>query len=392
MNFEGMAHQRQTTARRDPTESSHGGNGSTIDTKEGIARPLHTDSSNSQRAASSREDIKALALGVAISFLLTLAMKLLEYRLLEVPHEPDKGVLIYYWVLPNPTVTTRLSAWGLYLCHQFAHWGVVYYAQTRINKTTTALHAVNYVAFAVNLFFSVLHLVQTHVFYDGLAQDTHEISPQVSVIIMLIWVLLMENFNRGMIVGYPLPLSEELVRFARKYHGYYFSWAIIYTFWYHPMETTPGHLAGFLYTFLLLVQGSLFFTKVHLNSWWNLFLEVLVAPHAVLVAIYQTPANLWPMFLFGFLGVFVLTQVYTPVFGLRAKVLCTVVFIVSCVAVYGNEPLSKANEPIRIPIIDYLGVLILSGVLLVIMKLGKCFGWEWTPSTSQLRAELCIAS
>ena len=324
-----------------------------------------------------REDVKALALGVGISILLTLVMKLLEYRLLEVPHEPDKGVFIYYWVLPNPTFVTRLSAWGLYACHQFAHWAVVYYAQARVKDTTTVLHPVNYAALAINLFFSVLHLLQTHIFYDGLAQDTHEVSPQVSVIIMLIWVLLMENYTRGMIVGYPLPLSKELINFARKYHGYYFSWAVIYTFWYHPMETTPGHLAGFLYTFLLLVQGSLFFTKVHLNPWWNLCLEMIVAPHAVLVAMNQS-YNMWPMFLFGFLGIFVLTQVYAHIFSWRVKVLCTVGFIVGCVVAYGNKPFSQVNEPIRIPVIDYLGVLILGGVLFVTMRLCK---YCWSSST-----------
>ena len=319
-----------------------------------------------------REDVMALALGVGTSFLLTLVMKLLEYRLLEVPHEPYKGAFIYYWILPSPTFVTRLSAWGLYACHQIAHWGVVYYAQTRVKETTTVLHPVNYAALAINLFFSVLHLVQTHVFYDGLAQDTHEVSPMMSVVIMLIWVLLMENYTRGMIVGYPLPLSKELINFARKYHGYYFSWAIIYTFWYHPMETTPGHLVGFLYTFLLLVQGSLFFTKIHLNAWWNLCLELIIVPHAVAVAVNQA-ADLWPMFLFGFLGVFVITQVYSRVFSWRVRALSTVAFVVGCLALYRNKPFYRANEPIRIPVIDYLGVLILSVVLFVAMKIMKLF-------------------
>ena len=56
----------------------------------------------------------------------------------------------------------------------------------------------------------------------------------------------------------------------------------LYNFWYHPMETTPGHLWGIFYTFLLLFQGSLFFTQLHLNSWWRLSLEMLVLPHAIL--------------------------------------------------------------------------------------------------------------
>lgn len=344
------------------------GSSSEHETMNSTSPPSFSDETHPHRRP--RDDVMALALGIGISFLLTLVMKLLEHRLLDVPHEPDKGVMIYYWVLPSPTFVTRLSAWGLYACHQITHWSVVYYAQTRVKETTTVLHPVNYAALAVNLFFSILHLVQTHVFYDGLAQDTHEFSPLLSVVIMLIWVLLMENYTRGMIVGNPLPLSKELVNFARKYHGYYFSWAVIYTFWYHPMETTPGHLVGFLYTFLLLVQGSLFFTKIHLNAWWNLCLELIVAPHAVVVAVNQS-ANLWPMFLLGFLGVFVITQVYSHVFSWRVKVFSTVAFVVGCLALYWNKPFHQLNEPVRIPVIDYLGVLILSGVLFVTMKLFK---------------------
>lgn len=305
-------------------------------------------------------------LGIGVSFLLTIVLKLLEYRLSEVPHEPDQGSLIYYWVLPNPTLLTRFSAWGLYACHQFSHWGLVCYAQTHVRETSTKLHSVNYAALAVILFFSIIHLIQTHIFYDGLAQDTHEVSPQISVIIMLVWVVLMENYTRGMLAGYRLPLSKELIYFARKYHGYYFSWAIIYTFWYHPMETTPGHLAGFLYTFLLLVQGSLFLTKIHLNSWWKLCLELIVVPHAMLVN--------GPMFLFGFLGVFVLNQVYARIFSHAVKVLCTVSFVVGCteisrstrpMSLFGLLPWSAYTEWCLVPIIYYLGVLILSAWCLV---------------------------
>ena len=52
----------------------------------------------------------------------------------------------------------------------------------------------------------------------------------------------------------------------RKYHGYVFAWATVYTFWYHPMENTAGHLIGFFYMFLLLLQGSLFLTRIHINK------------------------------------------------------------------------------------------------------------------------------
>ena len=79
------------------------------------------------------------------------------------------------------------------------------------------------------------------------------------------------------------------------------------------------------------------------------------------------------MFLFGFLGVFVLTQVYVRIFSQRVKVLCTVVFVVCCVIAYRNKPFYQINGPIRIPVINYLGVVILSGVLFAVMKLSRFF-------------------
>ena len=62
------------------------------------------------------------------------------------------------------------------------------------------------------------------------------------------------------------------------------------------------------------------------------------------------------MFLFGFLGILVLTQVYARIFSQRVKVLRTVGFVVCCVMAYWNKPFYQVSEPIRIPIINYLRV------------------------------------
>jgi hypothetical protein len=49
----------------------------------------------------------------------------------------------------------------------------------------------------------------------------------------------MENRRRGMFFGKKLPINQQIIPFARKYHGYFFAWATIYN---HPMEPTSGHL------------------------------------------------------------------------------------------------------------------------------------------------------
>ena len=141
----------------------------------------------------------------------------------------------------------------------------------------------------------------------------------------------------------------------------------VYNFWYHPMETTPGHLWGIFYTFLLLFQGSLFFTQLHLNSWWRLSLEMLVLPHAVTVAVNQR-WNLLPMFVSGLLSVFVITQMHSHLFSSRQRWMFSAAIAIGSVFMYWKQPVSRLNEPLRIPLMDYAGVLILACILFVIMR------------------------
>ncbi|MFI6908238.1 hypothetical protein ACIBKY_43745 [Nonomuraea sp. NPDC050394] len=302
-----------------------------------------------------------LGLGVLAAALLTGAVWLLS-RGLEVALLPDRGASWYYWKLPEPTVWTRLSAWSMYAAHQLALWGLIFYAQTRVRAYTGGLHRVNVVALAVNAAFVLAHMLQTRLFYDGLAQDVSIFSSQGSVILLLVAVLIMENRRRGMFFGRPAPIAAEVVAFARRYHGYLFSWAAVYTFWYHPMEGTSGHLIGFFYMFLLLVQGSLFLTRAHTNRWWTLTLELCVAVHGTLVAVMTSgPGGAWPMFLFGFLGVFVLTQMHG--LGLSRPWLWTfgLGYAAAALIVYGlrADPAAIAKVPL-IPAIDYVLVALLA--------------------------------
>ena len=160
---------------------------------------------------------------------------------------------------------------------------MIFYAQTRVRTYSKTLHPINVVALLASLVFIGLHELQTQLFYDGLAQDVSIFSSQGSVVLLLVVVLLMENRRRGMIFTKPMPMKAQVIDFARKDHGYLFSWAAIYTFWYHPMLNTSGHLIGFFYMFLILIQGSLFLTRAHTNRVWTLCLELLVAVLSLLI-------------------------------------------------------------------------------------------------------------
>lgn len=306
-----------------------------------------------------RVDLMVMWGGIIFSLVFTALIWWAGPRLDSVTLLPDQGAAWYYWKLPEPTFWTRATAWGLYLAHQFTIWGLIFYAQRNKLRYTTRLHPVNIAALAANAVFILLHFFQTHIWYDGLAQDVSIFSSQGSVIVLLVWVLLMENNRRGLFFGKKLPVKQAIIYFARKYHGYFFAWAIVYTFWYHPMVSTSGHLIGFLYMFLLMLQGSLFFTRIHINRWWTLLMEFTVLVHGTLVAVMQGN-GIWPMFLFGFAGIFVITQMHG--LGLKnwVKWLILAAYIGAVALVYSQRGWDKLNEIIRIPIIDYLAVVVLA--------------------------------
>jgi hypothetical protein len=178
----------------------------------------------------------------------------------------------------------------------------------------------------------------------------------------------MENQNRGIFFGKKVPFSKDLIRFARKYHGYFFAWATVYTFWYHPTIATSGHLIGFLYMFLLLLQGSLFFTRIHVNRWWMTFQEIAVIVHGTLVAVMQGN-NMWPMFAFGFGGVFVITQMHGLKFPKWLRWTLLGIYIGLALLVYGTRDITMIHQVTWIPLIDYLLVFVLAGILWLVMQL-----------------------
>lgn len=308
-----------------------------------------------------RSDLLALWGGVIFSFVFTGIIWLAGRWLADVPHWPDTGASWYFWRLQETTTIARVTAWGFYLLNQVAAWALIYYAQTRVKKFTPGLQKINVIALAGTAFFILLHFAQTHLWYGGLAEDVSIWSSQVSVIIMLVLILLMENQRRGLFWGKKAPLGRDIVGFVRRNHGYIFAWATIYTFWYHPMENTSGHLIGFLYTFMLMLQGALLYTRVHMNRVWNVALELMVLFHGTLVAVMQGN-GMWPMFFFGFAGIFVITQMHGIGLPKWAKWLILGVFIALTRVVYNGQWV-RLNEIIRIPLIEYLAVFVFAGLI-----------------------------
>jgi hypothetical protein len=117
-----------------------------------------------------------------------------------------------------------------------------------------------------------------------------------------------------------------------------------------------------LYMFLLMLQGSLFFTRAHVNRNWTFVQEFAVLLHGTLVA-WQQGNGIWPMFAFGFGGIFVITQMYGLGLSRNARIALILVYCGLVTWVYSGRGLGKLNEIIRIPVIEYLVVFVLTGLV-----------------------------
>lgn len=304
-----------------------------------------------------------LALGLTAIIALT-ASGLDHFRIIG-PTKP----FAYPWRLVDPTWMTHFTAWLGYALHNLGAWWIIAAARREKPGYTEKMRWFNGAMLGLHLVGFGLHWLQSRLWYDGLAQDVPEITALGSVALMLMVILILETPRRGLFLGKKLRFDKRFLRIIREYHGYLFTWALIYTFWYHPMAGTWGHLIGFFYMFVLLGQSVLLFHRGHTNKWWTLSLEMLVLPHGVLVALFQGNA-LWPMFGFGFAAMFLLTQMYglgwtRPIYGLLWGV-----FLVSTMGVYAwMGRLAKIHEILRIPILDYAVVFLLYLLFLGIAKL-----------------------
>ncbi len=279
-------------------------------------------------------------------------------RLTQVPHLPDQGSAWYFWKLPEATLWSRLTSWGFYALHQLSVWTLVVLAM-REKPHAKKLSRINIALFIVNAFFIILHIVQTHAWYDGLAQDVPIWSSQYSVIVMLVLMLFMLNPRRGLILGVKFPYSAAGLRFVNRWHGLYISWALVYTFWFHPAEGSVGLVAGFLYMFLLLTQLSFVNTKMHYALAWVTLLEFMVGVHGPVIAI-QNGLPMWTMFASGFLFMTAFTQQYSFKLKPWARALVFAAYAAAVGVMYWFRGYGRLYEVLFIPAALYGGAIALA--------------------------------
>lgn len=276
--------------------------------------------------------------------------------LARVPHLPDRGAAWYFWKLPSPTFWSRFTSWGLYALHQLSVWTLVFLSMRKPRPSRPSRITIAFLL--VNLLFILLHLLQTHLWYDGLAQDVPIWTSQYSVIVMLVLMLVMLNPRRGLFLGLRVPFGERGLAFVTRWHGLYISWALVYTFWFHPMEGSIGLLWGFFYMFLLLAQLSFANTRFHVAIAWVTALEFMVGIHGPVIALQNGYAS-WPMFAAGFLFMTVFTQQFSFRLPWWGRALTFAAYAAGVVVMYVGRGFGRLYEILFIPVALYGGSLVL---------------------------------
>ena len=153
-----------------------------------------------------------------------------------------------------------------------------------------------------------------------------------------------------------------MAMFIRKYHAYYFAFGVTNDWYYHPMETSIGHMSGMLNDLLIFWQMITMYTPAHRNKWWCIACEFCVTLHGPLIALGRGGGA--GMFGFGFTVVFMCSGQWGLPLNVptRVMLLTTAVALLLCnyglgwSAKFGNEPVAwkDMNEITRIPSLYYM--------------------------------------
>ena len=114
--------------------------------------------------------------GTILSAILTAIIAVTAVRLTGFQIVGSTVAFAYPWRLVEPTVMSQLTAWVGYVLHNIFVWGIIYIVRKNKPKFRSELRWYNWALLIGNLVFVGLHILQTQVYYDGLAQDVPEIT------------------------------------------------------------------------------------------------------------------------------------------------------------------------------------------------------------------------
>jgi hypothetical protein len=115
----------------------------------------------------------------------------------------------------------QYSAWFFYIPHQLLQFYIIYNARKH-SKWSPSLNVYAKQMFLLNFVFVVLHFIQSHLWYDGLAGSFPEISTLFAGVSSLLAPFIFQMKNRGVAFHWKTdnPSLLEFFQLFKEYHGY----------------------------------------------------------------------------------------------------------------------------------------------------------------------------
>ena len=301
-------------------------------------------------------DKVALIIGVAASVLLALLIYVFTGSLLK--NSPTYGSSRNFFLFGKPLL--MLVSQPLYILHQLALWAMLYYARTHL-KCSHKLQPFHYWMAGMNLVFVLLYVAQSYLFLGNISYRLPAELPLI-VLGLSYWFLIAKSSGRGFIFGYPVLYTQDIAEVAEKCLPYYFSFAVLFNFWYKPfVDKYMLFFVRLVVELIFITHSCLIQTHIHENKYWSLLLELMVLPYSVIILVFplSTPKPTLDILLFSLfcVAVFAISQMHGLNFLTRMmKIVITVLVIFLGILLH----LPDADPvPIFVLVIGYYVVLIL---------------------------------
>ena len=229
----------------------------------------------------------------------------------------------------------------LYACHQVFHWSMTCYARFFL-KTSRKLQSFHYWMAGVNIFFVLLHLALSHWTHGSISAIYHyyrsvhyhgyyisyERDDDLPILWGLsYWILLAKSGQRGAFFGLSIPFTKPIVLFADELLDFVFSWAVLYTYWCHPLK----EISTLIIELIFITHSCLIQTSFHKNKCWTIFVEMNVLFFMFHVLGPNRPSS----YIFGCMNLCLVVFVVTQIHGLNLRLLVKIDIISVCILCVG---------------------------------------------------------
>ena len=281
-----------------------------------------------------------------------------------------------FFLLEQPL--QMLVSQPLYILHQMAHWAMVYYALTNL-ECSHKLQPFQFWMAGMNLVFVLLYIAQSYLFPHKIPYRLTFEFPFI-VLGLSYWFLIAKSSGRGLIFGYSIPYSRGIAEVAETSLPYYFSFAVLFNFWYKPfMDRYRYFFVRLVAELLFITYSCLIQTHIHENKYWSLLLELMVLLYMLILLLFPAHSP-FPMptliqtFSLTCAAVFAISQIHGLISGRLTrlgKIVITVLPISFAFLLKLWNPHDKFGTGVitlELTVFYYIGLI----VIIVVLMLIKC--------------------